>query len=65
MGTIFATAPTVSAVAKGPHFFIIIIIIIIFLGPLSDWSEQTVLFSHWSPPKLAAPSLFDDVTQHS
>ena len=37
----FATAPTVSAVAKDPHFFS-------FVGPLSDWSGQTLLFSYWS-----------------
>ena len=40
--TIFATAQTVSAVAKDPHFFFF------FVGPLSDWSGQTLLFSYWS-----------------
>ena len=40
---VFATAPTVSAVAKDPHFFFFF-----FVGPLSDWSGQTLLFSYWS-----------------
>ena len=31
-----------SAVAKDPHFFSS------FVGPLSDWSGQTLLFSYWS-----------------
>ena len=41
----FATAPTVSAVAKDPHFFSFSFF---FVGPLSDWSGQTLLFSYWS-----------------
>ena len=43
---VFATAPTVSAVAKGPHFFFSFFFF--FVGPLLDWSGQTLHFSHWS-----------------
>ena len=42
---LFATALSVSAVAKGPHFFFIFIF---SLGPLLDWSGQILLLSHWS-----------------
>ena len=44
----FLHRPEVSADAKGPHFFFIFIFIFFLLGPLLDWSGQTLHFSHWS-----------------
>ena len=43
-----------SAVAKDPHFSFIIIFF--FIGPLLDWSGQTVLFSHWSKVSDVTPT---------
>ena len=43
----FSTGPDGSAGGKGPHLFSFSFFSF-FRGPLLDWLEQIMLFSHWS-----------------